>query len=124
MPHDTPISLVAALIAAALGVAVFVYAFIRLTLELRRKRRLLENFPELDEFEGDVRRYVRRVYLLRTDWRDSLDEATRERVDTLYDEMLTRARRVRDNRAAGNDVTDEIGALIELEDELDRTIEG
>lgn len=119
MNPAAPVPLAAAIVAAVIGAALLAFAAGRLGWELRRRRRLLGAFAELDEFDGDIHRYLRRNYLLRAEWGPRVSESARRRADDIFDEMLLGARRARDTRKENGDASEDIAALIALEDELE-----
>ncbi len=118
-----PISLVAAIVAAVVGGIVFFGGVGVFLVERRRRTRLLEEFPELSEFEKDVYRYVKRTHLLRAEWRSKLSEEGRTEVDEVFERLMEKVRELQRLRSAGNDVSDQVAELLILEDALDRAIE-
>lgn len=118
-----PVALAPAIVAAVVAMAILVGVVVRLVSEFRTRRTLLSELAELDAFDGDVLRFVRRTYLLLERWRPKLTVAGREEGDAKWDEILDLARDLQRRRAASEDGSDLVARLVVLEDELDALID-
>lgn len=122
MTAATPIPLAAAILAATVGVALILFIIGQYARELVRRRRLLAEFEELQAFDDDLRRYLQRVFLLHADWRPRLQPEDASRADAILADALTRAQAVREGRKENGDVSDDIAAMLALEDELEAVL--
>lgn len=123
MDHAEPVNLVVALVVAGIGVAMFAGLFVWFFVELRKKRKLRERKPDLD-VDQDIHTYVDRVFLLIEGWRPRLNPETRAEVDALWEQVLGEIEVLQAARSEGDDASEHVATLIELEAEIEEAIAG
>lgn len=119
MPDSEPVSLIAGIIAALLGLGVIVAVLVRLGLEVRQRRQLRAAGPDLTGFDPDVRRYLDRVWLLVASWKPRLDPEEASELTMLWDDAFERASALQAGRAPESETTVTVAELVELEKRIE-----
>ena len=122
MPDGEPVNLVVAIVFAVVGCCLAVFLVVRFVLEVRTRRALRADGPDVTAFDADIRRYIDRVYLMVAAWTPRLEAEAAAQVQELWEDAYDRARALQDARSADAEVAADVAGLVALEKEIDERI--
>lgn len=122
MPNAEPVSFVVAVAIAIVGLGLAVYLAVAFVAELRQRRKLGVEAPDVAAFDRDLKRYLKRVWLLIQAWRTRLNPEQVLELDALWSQALERANALQQARARDEEVSADVAELVELEKEIERRI--
>lgn len=111
-------AIVAALLGAALGIGLIV----QYAREVRQRRLLRLDSPDFTAFDGDIQRYLERVWLMIGAWKPRVGSSAPE-LEEIWNRAVGAANSLQASRAAGDESADLVGELVRLEAELEAAIE-
>lgn len=118
MPDGDPVSLTSGIVAAIVGGMLAAFLVVRIYLDLRQRRALRAQGPDLSGFDPDVKRYLDRVWLLVAAWTPRLQAEESAEVLELWGVALAGAHRLQEKRSADNEVAEDVAEMVALEEEI------